>query len=284
MTAVIVNGWAAKWTDNEDRFLRENYALRGAKWCALQLTNRSEQACRSRAYRLGVKLTLKNSTHHKLTEINELDIVRLYTSGLSAQEIIAALQLKVCLDVIYDTLRHRGITPDVTGTRNRRWSDDDEKKIADLYLAGNDTIKLARLFRTSQSAINLVLTRCGVQLRHAAFGGGSKLDFTDKLGRSFKMRSSWEIGTASWLDEQNKKWDYELETFNVIVGTKVRKYTPDFWIYDTESTILIDVKGVRNENQMDKIRLLSEQRPDLKIEIWDYWKLKQLGILPSSSP
>ena len=84
---------------------------------------------------------------------------------------------------------------------------------------------------------------------------------------------------ASWLDEQGMSWDYELVTYEVEVDDRPKRYTPDFWIYDGADTTVVDVKGVESPEQMKKIKALQESRPDLNLQIWDYWELKRRGVL-----
>jgi len=265
-----------RWTTSDDAFIRENYPTRGGKWCACEL-GRDPSATRCRAKKLGVRLLRKNLTHIKTTESQRLKIVELYSEGMSGPKISTALQIKH--DTVYNALHAAGVSVDVTGTRNKRWTEAEESEMATRYLNGQDTISLARHYFTSQSAVWLVLTRNGVDMRPASWGGGPRLGFVDRLGRAFKMRSTWELGTASWLDEQALSWDYELTTFRLMVGGKSRRYTPDFWIYGLEETLVVDVKGVENPDQMEKIEALKVLRPDLNLQVWDYWELKRRGIL-----
>ncbi len=264
------------WITSDDSFIRENYPTRGGKWCAEQL-DRDQSTTRCRAKKLGVKLLYKNLTHIKTTKKQQMQMVELYNQGVSGPDIAAKMDVKP--DCVYKTLHKQGVDVDRTGTRNRRWSDAEESEMVRLYLGGEDTIALSRRYGTSQSAICLVLSRNGVGMRPAAWGGGPRLSFTDKLGRKFKMRSTWELGMASWLDEQGMSWDYELVTYEVEVDDRPKRYTPDFWIYDGADTTVVDVKGVESPEQMKKIKALQESRPDLNLQIWDYWELKRRGVL-----
>jgi len=270
----------AAWTQSEENFLREFYPTHGAKWCAGQLS-RSEDSTRTRAHKIRLRLLVKNSTHRKLDAATECEVIRLYVDEeLSAREIAERLSLAVGLDVIYDALERNAVGRALTGTRNRRWTDEEESAMAAAYEAGRDTVAIARDFKTSQSAVLLVLARCSVELRAPAYGGCGRIAFTDSRGRRFKMRSSWEIATASWLDDNQKTWDYESETFRVVLDGRLRRYTPDFWIFESDSLLIVDIKGIRHADQDARIAALKLQRPDLNIEVWDYWELKKRGVLP----
>lgn len=48
-------GWGFKWTPEEDRVIRENYASKGYEELERMLPNRSKKAIQSRAFKLGVK-------------------------------------------------------------------------------------------------------------------------------------------------------------------------------------------------------------------------------------
>lgn len=55
--------------------------------------------------------------------------------------------------------------------------------------------------------------------------------------KGLKLRSSWELQFAKYLDECGYTWKYEPESFKTPYGY----YTPDFWIEDWQS--FVEVKG-----------------------------------------
>jgi hypothetical protein len=112
----------------EDNFLKEHYPARGGKWCAGAL-GRHPSTVRSRAMKIGVKLTYKNATHRKLSEEDIRQAVKLYSADKRCAADIAGL-LGVKIDCIYNHLRANGVTirKGAFGARKRiLWSDRKER-------------------------------------------------------------------------------------------------------------------------------------------------------------
>jgi hypothetical protein len=97
--------------------------------------------------------------------------------------------------------------------------------------------------------------------------------------KKIKVRNSWELKVAKYLDSKDIFWEYEVYTFPIKYlnngvltnGT----YTPDFRIGNK----FIEVKGRKYEVGMSKMRAFSEQYLEYTVELWDKEKLKQIGIL-----
>jgi len=66
--------------------------------------------------------------------------------------------------------------------------------------------------------------------------------------RQIKMRSSWEVVFARWLDDNNEPWEYEPKIF--ILGKAVR-YTPDFFL--PARGVHVEVKGFMSDFAKKKI-------------------------------
>lgn len=86
-----------------------------------------------------------------------------------------------------------------------------------------------------------------------------------------KMRSTWEVKFAEWLDANNRKWEYETHTFSLSNGTT---YTPDFF----SDGIFYEVKGYFHDHSKHKINLFMHEYPDKKIEVANKDYLIKLGI------
>jgi len=274
---------ASRWTREEDEVLRASYPDHGPSWCADRLPGRSPMAVRTRASKLGLKRLRKNMGHVKFDKKRRSEVVRRYQSGESGPKIAAALG--VGQDCVYDTLRAAGVERDATGHRNKRWSDAKEREIAAAYAAGRTTTELAKYYRMSLTGINLLLHRVGARLRPQGFNHrGKKWSFTDRLGREFLMRSSWEVLAAWWLDQQALTWIYEVTSYDLdslrTRSGKPRRYTPDFWVYDDDGALvnLIDVKGRRTKTQDRLIEAFTQDHPSLPFSIWDERKLNSLGF------
>jgi len=149
--------------------------------------------------------------------------------------------------------------------------------------------EIALIFGVKPDCIYDCLHTNGIKIRKGAFGARKRIPWTDALGRRFRMRSTWEIATAYWLDQAGVAWDYEVEAYSVnLEGGKTANYTPDFWTYDDQGELaqVIDVKGAARKSQIEKIRLLGEQQPGLPLTVWYYDDLVTRGILrgPREAP
>jgi len=91
------------------------------------------------------------------------------------------------------------------------------------------------------------------------------------------MRSSWEIKFAEYLDKKNIKWKYESKTFPIKYNNKDGTYTPDFYLNDNDS--YIEIKGFWRDDALEKYTAFNKQYENIKIEIYDINKLKELEIL-----
>lgn len=84
--------------------------------------------------------------------------------------------------------------------------------------------------------------------------------FVDRLGRTFRMRSSYEIALVEqYLDKFEMTWDYEPKTFDLGATT----YTPDFWV--EELGAFIEAKGYMRKQAREKIELFERLNPDVKL-------------------
>jgi len=279
-------GWENQWTTAEDAIIKELYPTLGSRGVAKKLSNRKYKSIMQRAFKLGIGLEHKNSTHKKLNIEQEKEILNLYnTTNLSVSKIKQKLNINTGLDAIYDVLRENNIKVGKTGNRCRLRTDEEEEKIASDYLNGKDIIDLAFQEQTSVSAILLILRRRKVETRNPAYGGPKlRPTYTDSRGRSFKFRSFWELAMAKWLDKNNIQWDYEKETYYIPLGNEIKRYTPDFWLYNYNGkNVIIDIKGKINEKQFLKINYLKENRKDLNLQIWHYKDMRELNILPGKS-
>jgi IS30 family transposase len=208
-------------------------------------------------------------------------IEALYVAGGSLDEV--AETLGVTKQIVSAELERRGIAKRSVG-RKTRFADEPEiaAQIIKGYENGCTIPLLAEVYHCSRDAIKKVLVAAGVTLRKD--GPGKRVfQFIDRKGREFWMRSSWEIKTALFLDQQERNWDYEKESFEI--GLR-RRYTPDFWVYDTEDRLekLLDVKGWLYPENEARIQRFRKSYPSLPFELWGQEELTTLGILALDLP
>jgi hypothetical protein len=86
-----------------------------------------------------------------------------------------------------------------------------------------------------------------------------------------KMRSTWEVLFAEYLDSIEKNWEYEKYTFDLGEWT----YTPDFFV----DGIFYEVKGYLHEHSKEKMKKFKEIYNDRILILVDREKMIELGIL-----
>lgn len=97
------------------------------------------------------------------------------------------------------------------------------------------------------------------------------VDFIDKNGRTFKMRSTWEKKYAEYLDSNDIKWEYEIKTFELSIGCC---YTPDFLVEGK----YYEVKGYMHKHSKEKIECFKKDYPQIELIIANRTYLTNLGI------
>lgn len=64
------------------------------------------------------------------------------------------------------------------------------------------------------------------------------------------LHGSWELAYAMYLDANNIKWIRNTDSFLYIFESKERRYTPDFYLPDTDE--YIEIKGYKTEKDNAK--------------------------------
>jgi hypothetical protein len=206
-----------------------------------------------------------------------------YRSGVSLVE--AAQQGGVSVWLLRRFLKEDGV-PSHPASKRLKISDPAIRaEIVRRYIAGESAAWLAEVYCCSHGCISKILTDSGTQLRNRDKARPYGLEWIDRKGRAFYMRSSWEVKVGYWLDSQGKSWDYEVQSFDVGDHT----YTPDFWIYDSAGAMerLVDVKGQWTNRSRSVVTEFRRLYPEMPFEIWDKPLLVERGILalaPNACP
>lgn len=79
-------------------------------------------------------------------------------------------------------------------------------------------------------------------------------------GTRIKMRSSWEVVFARWLDDNGEPWEYEPKCFAL---GKAMRYTPDFFL--PARGLWVEVKGFMSGFAKKKIDMFKEAHPLLLV-------------------
>lgn len=76
------------------------------------------------------------------------------------------------------------------------------------------------------------------------------------------FKSRWERTIATELERYKTPIQYEVDVLPYTIPESNHKYKPDFKISDT---LYIEAKGIFDQKDRDKILLIKEQHPDIKI-------------------
>ncbi len=96
-------------------------------------------------------------------------------------------------------------------------------------------------------------------------------------GINYLMRSTWEIKFAKYLDKNGIKWQYEPQTFELIIDDKQLTYTPDFYLIDSDE--YIEIKGWWRDDAKLKFDEFIKKYNNIRISVYGKKELKSLGVL-----
>lgn len=88
------------------------------------------------------------------------------------------------------------------------------------------------------------------------------------------LHGKWELNYARWLDENQIRWQRCKDSFLYEYEGKTRRYTPDFYLVDSD--VYIEIKGYKTEKDNAKWTQFPSHR---KLTILMSKELKQLGII-----
>lgn len=88
---------------------------------------------------------------------------------------------------------------------------------------------------------------------------GPMIPYRRRDGSSIKLRSSWEVEVAEYLDAQRIAWEYEPRRFDLGDTT----YVPDFYLPDDDC--YWEVKGWFNERARRKAAAFRECYPEIPL-------------------
>lgn len=94
----------------------------------------------------------------------------------------------------------------------------------------------------------------------------------DHKGRTYYMRSLWEVAFADWLTGKNIDWEYEPQTFILPDGSA---YTPDFLV----NGVFYEIKGFLTAEKKRKFELFKTAYPEVPWTILFKDSLIAMGVL-----
>lgn len=203
-------------------------------------------------------------------------ITAAYSGGATLEEISGGSGVSVW--ILRRVLKEDGVASHRAVKRPKFSDVAVRQEIVRRYAAGESAAWLSEVYGCSHGCTSKVLVDSGVQLRNRDRARPYGLVWTDCKGRTFYMRSSWEVKVGHWLDLQRKNWDYEVRSYEVADG---RIYTPDFWVYDDAGDVeqIVDVKGQWTKRAEKSVALFIEKYPSEPFEVWERAELVERGIL-----
>jgi len=106
-------------------------------------------------------------------------------------------------------------------------------------------------------------------------GAGKNGHYESKHNGRVRYRSSYELATMKYFDNNNIKWIYEGKQNVFYLKSIGKSYLNDFYLPDEDK--YIQVKGYMPSD--DKYYAFIKDFPELHIELWDGKVLKGMGIL-----
>jgi len=88
------------------------------------------------------------------------------------------------------------------------------------------------------------------------------------------LHGKWELNYAKWLDSQSINWCRCKESFSYYYDGKYRRYTPDFYLIDSDE--YIEIKGYKTNKDIAKWTHFPKYR---KLVVLMKKELKDLGII-----
>ena len=92
--------------------------------------------------------------------------------------------------------------------------------------------------------------------------------------KGIDLHGSWELKYAKWLDYNGIKWIRCKESFQYEFDNKVRQYTPDFYLPDTDE--YIEIKGYKTDKDTAKWNQFPRHK---KLKVLLQEDLKEMGVI-----
>jgi hypothetical protein len=88
------------------------------------------------------------------------------------------------------------------------------------------------------------------------------------------LHGSWELAYAQYLDKNSIRWLRNKDSFSYFYGGKSRRYTPDFYLIDSDE--YVEIKGYKTEKDSAKWEQFPSHR---KLIVMMKKELSEIGII-----
>jgi len=126
-----------------------------------------------------------------------------------------------------------------------------------------------RIKNMSNKVSNTVLNKIENDEWHLSFSHSRTHNY-----KGLKLHGSWELKYAEYLDKNNIKWIRPKDKFKYIFENKIRNYSPDFYLIDSDE--YIEIKGYPTDKDIAKWKQFN-----LKLKIISGKDLYELGLIDS---
>jgi len=223
--------------------------------------------------RAGVKLRPRGTRSGLTPERRISEIVRLFKEGRTVREIVQQLCISttaVAAVIAEQKLPHR--------YKRRLLSSEQCAAVATSYKAGETYAELCLRYNVASSVIRAALDAQGVKPRR----GWAKyrvVRWTDRRGRLFLFKSTWERAYAAYLDLAGSEWDYEPKTFKLCTDPKYRGYTPDFRVVRSEGETFVEIHGWDDVPTRTRMALFRTEYPSVGFDLLGPAEMVSLGLI-----
>lgn len=230
------------------------------------------------AYRLRVAGVVRRprGTRSGLTPAQRTEaVVRLYHEGRTVLEMVRSLRISTA--AIATVLSEQRLPQRV---KRRLLSFDQCAAVAVAYKDGATYAELCLRYNVSASVIQSALSEHGVKPRR----GWAKYRvtrWTDRQGRVFLFKSTWERAYAAHLDSLGLVWDYEPKTFRFHTDLKHRGYTPDFRVVRPEGEVFVEIHGWDDVPTRTRMALFRAEYPAVAFDLLGPAEMVSLGLIES---
>jgi hypothetical protein len=150
-------------------------------------------------------------------------------------------------------------------------------EVARRYKAGENYQELQKAFGgVSCTVIQAALQEHNVKPR-VGWSKYRTVCWTDRKGRNFIFKSTWEKAYAKHLDFLGLEWEYETTSYPLEI---CRRYTPDFCIYEGDKVVrVVEVHGWMDARTKNRITEFIESYPGVSFELLGPKELADLGLV-----
>lgn len=140
------------------------------------------------------------------------------------------------------------------------------EKLREGYKSGR--LKYKPLSKEAREKLSKAVSSYLESIEYKTHGYVKRYPCKNISGKEYSCQGSWEFNVAKRLNDLNILWERGSHISYIKDGV-AKTYTPDFYLPATNE--YIEVKGKYGPNDKVKMRLVSEQHPDLKILFIDQW-------------